>query len=393
MNGKMNCKTLFLSTILLMFISAGVQASAIKQMYEVSLPVVSQDNKIRRAAFEQALIEVSIRVSGTSMAPTLMNLNQATRIVRQYRYQTMTQTEIDDYMKQSKTLVAPKYKLWMQFDSGKIKQMLKDNSLPIWGYQRPNVLVWMAVKDGKNRYILKKSDRSLIKDAVIREARKRGLPIIWPEFDAEDQKQVSFIDVWGKFWEPVKQASKRYPVDAIIIGQMNWKNGNWQVDWSLSLEEQTQNWQLTALDLDLLMSSGIGVATDHIASNFAVFADSANDAELLVRISNVNNVKNYAKASHYLASLAPVKHVFATEVKQSHIDFHVELSGDEDDLKRIIALGKVLKPVTSPKMNTVMPMLKGGQTTGSTEANSANTVGQPIPGLVGPRILHYRING
>lgn len=409
MNCKMNGKTLFFGIICLLLISANSQASAIKRMYEVSLPVVSQERQIRRAAFEQALIEVSVRVSGTSLAPTQMNLNRATSLVSQYRYQSMGQQEIDAYMKQTKTLVAPKYKLWIQFEEGKIKQLLRDNSLPIWGYQRPNVLVWLAVKDGKNRYLLKKSDRSLIKDAVIRESRKRGLPIVWPEIDAQDQKQVSFIDVWGKFWEPVKQASKRYPVDAIILGQMNWDNGSWQVDWSLSLEDKTDSWQLTAVDLDLLMSSGIGVATDHVSSRFAVFADSANDGELLVRVSDLNSVKKYAAASHYLSSLAPVKHVFATEVNQHYIDFYIELSGDESDLKRIIALGKVLKPDTRPEIeinkqaSTGSVTATGNQTTGA-PANAGNsnslppggisTETLPAPGIQKQqRVLRYRMNG
>jgi len=395
----MNCKTIFFSAISLLLLSVNVQASSIKRMYEVSLPVVSQERQIRRTAFEQALIEVSVRVSGTSLAPTQLNLNKATQMVSQYRYQSMSQAEIDAYMKQSKTLIPPRYKLWIQFDDGKIKQLLRDNSLPIWGHQRPNVLVWLAVKDGKNRYILKKSDRSLIKDAVIRESRKRGLPILWPEFDAQDQKLVSFIDIWGKFWEPVKQASQRYPVDAIIIGQMNWANSSWQVDWSLFLEDRTDTWQLTALDLSLLMSSGIGVATDHISSRFAVFADSMNDAELVVRISDLKNVKSYAKASHYLSSLAPVKHVFATEVNKNYIDFLVELSGDESDLKRIIALGKVLRPDTRPELeqkiqrpvnpDTVNP---GSQIKNQPDQNGTGSL-LPVPNIKKPHIIRYRMNG
>jgi len=343
---KMNCKSLILSLICLFYVSLNVQAAKIKQVYEVSMPVVSQENEIRDAAFQQGFIEVSVRVSGTSLAPTQLDLTQARRMVSQYRYQAMTQDEINLYMKQNTTLVAPKYNLWMRFDDGKIKQILQQNGLPVWGYQRPNVLIWLAVKDGRNRYLLKSSDRSQIKEAVEKEAARRGLPIVWPEYDVDDRKIVKFSDVWGQFWEPMKQASKRYPVDAIVLGRMNWVNGSWQVNWSLLLEDKTENWQLTAVDLDMLMSSGVGVATDHISSRFAVFAGSENDGKLVVRISGLNTVKKYASVSHYLSSLAPVKNVFAREVNQQYVDFQVELSGDENDLKRIIALGKVLTPDT-----------------------------------------------
>lgn len=323
-------------------------------------------------------------------------------MVRQYRYQVMEQAEIDAYMKRTNTLVEPKYKLWIQFDDGKIKQMLKASSLPIWGYQRPNVLVWLAVKDGKNRYVLKQSDESIIKDAVSEEAKRRGLPIVWPAYDAKDQQQLNFIDLWGQFWEPVKQASQRYGVDAIVLGRMNWVNGSWQVNWSLLLEDRTENWQLTALDLGLLMGSGIGVATDHISSRFAVYAGGMNDEQLIVRIRNLSNVKKYAEASRYLASLAPVKNIFVTDVRGDYLDFHVDLSGDENDLKRIIALGRVLLPDNTPlEQNASKPadQLTQDKITVPLKNDEDGQVISPalipsVPLLI-PRahILQYRLNG
>jgi len=401
---KMNRKTIFFSIFIFFILSVNVQASAIKHIYEVNLPVISQEKQIRGAAFEQGLIEVSVRVSGTSLAPTQIDLKKATRLVRQYRYKAMTQPEIDAYLKKTPALVPPKFKLWMQFDGAKVKQLLRDNGLPVWGYQRPNVLIWLAVKDGRNRYLLKKSDVSQIKEAITNEAQLRGLPVIWPEYDGQDKKTVKFIDVWGEFWEPIKQASKRYPVDAVILGRMNWSNNSWTVNWSLLMENQTESWRLSALDLDALMSSGVGVATDHISSRFAVFADSANDGELLLRVSDLNNVSRYSKASHYLSSLAPVKNVYATEVGRSQVDFHIELSGDESDLKRIIALGKILVPDTRPDIPAetykerpvVTPDVQSDtdqQVSGEVpDKNVDDPTKSSLPAVL-PKILKYRLNG
>ncbi len=410
---KMNRKASFFNLITLFILSASfvlstsVQASAIKHIYEVSQPVASQDKQIRGAAFEQGLIEVAVRVSGNSLAPTLIDLKQATRMVRQYHYKAMSQDEIDAYMKKSRTLIAPKFKLWMQFDDAKVKQLLRKNSLPIWGYQRPNVLVWLAVKDGRNRYLLKNADVSQIKDAVTRAAKRRGLPLVWPEYDVRDKGIVKFIDVWGEFWEPVKQASKRYPVDAVLLGRMNWESGRWNVNWSLLLDGKTESWTLSALDLDILMSSGVGVATDQISSQFAVFADSANDGELLLRVSDLNSVSQYATAAHYLSSLAPVKNVYAKEVNPSQVDFYIELSGDENDLRRIIALGKVLVPDTRPKKQPpTLPenhienkrMVTQNASTESTDQQPTTAIKTPtlVPKKVekpAQNILRYRLNG
>ena len=339
---KMNRKSLFFSTILLLAISVNLHATDIKQMYEVSLPVVSQDISIRKAAFEQGLIETSVRVSGSSLAPTQLNLADAGRLISQYRYRTLSDHEITSYHEKTPNLVQPKYKLWMQFDKNKLKQLLRDNGLPLWGHQRPNVLVWLAVKDGSNRYLLKQSDLSQIKNVMEQGAMRRGLPIMWPKYDAADQKLVEFTDIWGQFLEPVKQASKRYGVSAVLLGRMNWKKGSWQVDWSLMQEDKVESWSVNAEDLALLTSSGIGIATDSISSRFAVFTGGVNDAGLIVRVSNLNNVKKYSTTAHYLASLAPVKNVYAKEVNKHQVDFYVDLNGDEDDLRRVIALGKIL---------------------------------------------------
>lgn len=400
---KMNGKSLFFSIIFLFSIAMDASALVIRHMYEVSLPVASQQKQVRVAAFEQGLIEVSMRVSGSSLAPTRLDLSQAPRMISQYRYYSLSAAEIEAYRKQSAPpMVVPKYKLWMQFDDGKVKQQLRDSGLPIWGYQRPKVLVWLAVKDGRNRYLLKQADHSLIKDAVEKEAHRRGLPLVWPAYDAQDQKELSFIDVWGQFWEPVKQASKRYSVDAILLGRMNWINGSWQVDWSLSLEDKIENWKLSALDMGLITSSGIGVATDQISSRFAVYADSGNDAELLVRISDLDSVKKYAAASHYLASLAPVKNVYATEVSPDRIDFHIELSGDREDLKRIIALGRVLRPDTRtpaeadpvrPEKPRAESLIQADRAADSSPpAGTMTPLIQP-PQRPQPHILRYRMNG
>jgi len=317
-------------------------------------------------------VEVSVRVSGTSLAPTQLDLAESARLVRQYRYRALSDLERTAYLEKAPNQIPPKYKLWMQFDDNKVKQLLRDNGLPLWGYQRPNVLIWLAVKDGRNRYLLKQADQSLIKEEIELGAKRRGLPVIWPKYDVTDQQLVEYTDIWGQFWEPVKQASKRYGVNAVLIGRMNWLRDKWQVDWSLLQDGKIENWRVNAKDLPILTSSGIGVATDNISSRFAVFADSSNDAELIVRVSNLSNVRKYSEASHYLASLAPVKNVYAKAVDKHQVDFHIDLSGDEDDLKRIIALGKVLKPELKP-------------------VNSVPLEQQPDTSLV--RILRYTLGG
>ncbi len=404
---KMNPKSLFLSIIILISLSFPLQAAVITQVYEVTLPVVNQQRDVRNAAFEQGLVEVSIRVSGSSMAPAQLDIKKATQMVSQYRYQQMSESEISAYRKLHSG-PEPRYKLWIQYDENRVKRMLKDSGLPIWGLQRPNVMVWLAVMDGKNRYLLKQSSRSPIKDALAEEAGRRGLPVVWPRLDAADRQKVGFSDVWGQFIEPIRAASKSYPVNAILLGRMNWTGGRWQVDWSLHLEDRIESWKLSAVELDRLMGSGVGVATDHIASRFAVVANQMNAESLQLRVNDLNNLDEYARVTRYLASLEPVKNVYATAVHADYVDFHLKLNGGEDDLRRIIALGRVLTPDARPLILPV-PVVAGsagqngqqadGQRPSAEAASSVanpQTAGETVvaPAYVPQQpVLQYRVNG
>ncbi|MFW2372862.1 MAG: DUF2066 domain-containing protein [Gammaproteobacteria bacterium] len=355
----MQNRTRVLGLILLLIVPFMARGEIVKKMFEVSLPVVSQERDIRNAAFEQGFVDVLIRVSGSSQVASQIDTTRAARYVQQFRYRPLEQTAASETTRPvgpthglAVDIQQPRYNLWLQFNEGKIKNLLRENSLPVWGKQRPSVLVWFAVRDGRNRYILRDQDASAIKDAVNKVSERRGLPILWPAFDNQDQMSVSFTDVWGSFWGPIQQASERYKVEAIVVGRMDWQNGSWQVDWSMLLDNNSASWQLKALDLELLMASGINVATDQIARRFAVLEDVGNTGELQVQINGIREVDSYARISRYLQSLAPVKNVFVTHIKDDVVRFHVGVTGDQNDLKRTIALGKTLSPV-----QTIQPVI------------------------------------
>lgn len=340
----MRIKSAIFKILLLAVLPLSAQAAVVEQMFETEFPVVNQERDVRSAAFEQGFIEVLVRVSGNSQVPTQLDIRKAARYVSQYRYLPLKQVSQPVATPEQEAMPTPKYQLWIQFNEGAIKQLLRENNLPIWGQQRPSVLLWLAVRDGRNRYILREQDASAIKEAVTSETQRRGLPVIWPKVDRADQQHVSFADVWGSFWQPILRASERYGVDAVVVGRMNWQDGSWQVDWSMNLDKTSTSWKLRALDLKLLMASGIDVATDQISRRFSVLDDVANTGQLIVQVNGINHIKTYAQINQYLSSLAPVKNVYVSHIDSSTVKFHVALSGDKNDLKRIIALGKTLVP-------------------------------------------------
>lgn len=343
---NMKFKQAFFILFSICWLPFAAQAAVVKHMYEVSLPVVSQDKQIRKAAFEQAFIETLVRVSGSGLAPTEVDISKASRYVQQYRYLPLDKAMQNPPAASGAAEVQPQHLLWIQFNSRAIKKLLRQNNLPIWGQQRPAVLVWLAVRDGPSRYVLRQQDKSPIKEAVETEARRRGLPLIWPAYDKKDQAELAFVDLWGGFWGPVKKASARYGVDAILLGRMSWLGGQWQVSWSLQQGKQpVENWQLRAIDLNMLMAGGIDMATDQIASRFAVRDSGMDEGPLVVQVKGIHQLDDYVRSSRYLASLAPVKYIYAKQVNRDEVQFAVELRAEKEDLQRVIGLGRTLLPL------------------------------------------------
>lgn len=376
----MRIKSAIFKILLLAVLPLSGQAAVVEHMFETEFPVVNQERDVRAAAFEQGFIEVLVRVSGNSQVPTQLDISKAARYVSQYRYLPLKQVAQPVSIPDEQVMPPAKYRLWIQFNEGAIKQLLRDSNLPIWGQQRPSVLLWLAVRDGRNRYILRDQDASAIKEAVSSETQRRGLPVIWPKVDQADQQYVSFADVWGSFWQPILRASERYGVDAVVVGRMNWQDGGWQVDWSMNLDKTSTSWKLRALDLKLLMASGIDVATDQISRRFAVLDGVDNTGQLIVQVNGINHIKTYARINQYLSSLAPVKNVYVSHINDSAVKFHVALSGDKNDLKRIIALGQTLVP---DQTVTVTPPV--------TQPVPLNGV-QPVPQQPAENLLTYKLN-
>lgn len=372
------------SGLLLAVLAGALHAAEVQNMYEVLVPVTDQDQASRYAAFEQGFGEVLVRVSGNSKLAGISPV-QAPGFVQQYRYLQLDKPTSPEPAKADAPVVT--HNLWMRFDEAAIKKMLRTNGHSIWGSQRPEVLVWLAVRDGQNRYILRNQDISPIRDAVMAEGVRRGLPLIWPAYDDKDSRQVQFADIWGGFFDAVMRASQRYTAaSAILVGRMDWQKKNgWQIDWSLFMDGQQTNWQQRSMDLPVLMAAGINPVADQLASRFAVVENASGVATMRLLVNGVADAESYTRVARYLQSLALVKQVYATDISPGQALFRLDINGGEDDLRRTIALERVLLPEPAPL--PVMPV-----TPAPPVASDAQIVAAPVPQIMAPLPLRYRLN-
>ena len=85
----------------------------------------------------------------------------------------------------------------MQFSAPLIDQLLASENIPVWGSNRPSVLVWMALQDATgSRSMLNSESGAEIIDFMRRFGEERGLPIIFPLLDIEDRRNLPADAIW-----------------------------------------------------------------------------------------------------------------------------------------------------------------------------------------------------
>jgi uncharacterized protein len=308
-------------------------AAKVHDLYEALVPVSGRDQAAYREALGQALTQVALRVSGRGDAAARLALKpgEAERLVQQSGYREGEGGAI---------------LLWVRFEPQAVDDALRARGLPVWGTERPAVLLWLAIEDQGRRFLVGADERPDVQAAVSAAARRRGLPLFLPLLDLEDQARVQAADVWAGFGDAVQAASARYHADAVLLGRIAPVTaGHWGGDWMLEAGGTGAQWR-TEGSLTELIDAAVDRAADALAARYALGAAEAGEGgEGTLRVSGISNVQEYAHVLSYIASLAPVRRVEPQIVQPESVTFHVDLKAGRGDLEHEIALGQVLEPL------------------------------------------------
>lgn len=346
-------KTFFhkIALALLVFASATVffvpvgQAAEITGLYQALVPVKTQQRAERLEVYPLALAQVVIKLSGNRMVPDLPEMEGAIRSARSwvqsYRYDDLP---AENYL----GLQEEGYQrmLVVEFDDQAITQAMVEAGVPLWGRTRPEVLLWLVVEDRDARYLLAANASAEMESVLERYSTQRGLPLMLPLMDLEDQQRIGYADVWGNFQSSIFDASERYGANAILVGRLYRPfNGQWNARWTLYLEDDAQNWNEEGVAQDEVIGAGIEGAADRVAQRYAQVLMNDVAGNVALTVTNVNSLAGYAKAMKYLESLDVVSRVQVSKVYSDEVMFELEVRGDVKGLEQAIALGRTLRQV------------------------------------------------
>ena len=341
-------KAVFLLVLVsVVFFSTKLDAAEQVEIYTIEVPVKSQSQYFRNLAMREGLSEVLIRASGSDDVLNndyiRSNLTKANAFVQQFAFQ---KTEPNQKIDAS---TFP-WKLRLVFQDTVIQKLLSDAGLPVWSATRPLVLIWLAEENPQGRKIVELDTDTA--QVFLKESTRRAIPIQFPKMDLEDSSIVEFTDVWGRFSSPIQTASKRYQSKVIVFGRIYPDRGKWHADWQMILENERSGWRLEADSIEQASQQLFTEIGRKLCDKYCLMTTDIVGNELLLRVSDLDNIIAAAGVEKYLMSLLPVRDINLIELSGNQALFKLRLVSREQAVLEAIALDSALSPLPNPPTNT-----------------------------------------
>ncbi len=328
-----------LFALLALLCAAPLHAAAVRDLYEARVTVGEQSPAELKRAARDGLAEVLVRVSGRTDAarqPALASaLAGADRYLEQYRYDQAAAVAAD---------AAPKLQAVLRFAPPQVEQLLRQAGLPVWGDNRPTLLVWLAVDESGGRQLVSEESHADLVRTLREQARRRGLLLSFPLLDLDDMAKVTADMAWQLDLSKLGEASSRYRADGLLVGRLAaLPGGRWLGTWKLSAEDLQLGFDGEGASLPAYLAPSIDRVADGLASRYAVAAE-AGAGVVTLWLSDVNSFADYTRALGYLARVGQVKAVVPLQVTPGQLLLRLEIDGTPTQLQRALALDNKLQP-------------------------------------------------
>lgn len=327
---------LFLLTLTAM----AVAGTEVGNLYDAEIRVGGTDDKARESGIGDAMRAVLVKLTGDREAASRPGAGElvakANTFVQQYRYRTAAgeSGDLENW-------------LWVQFDPAALNQHMPPLGLALWGPERPTTLAWIALEEGGQRRLIGAGDDSPVAVALAKTTTFRGVPLLFPLLDLEDQTHVDADAVWGGMQEAVMQGSERYSADGVLVAMVFQTDGGmWQGRWTLYRAGGDESWSSTGERAEDAARNGANRLGDVLAQGADSTGLEPQATGLELTIEGVTDINQYTQVQRYLRSIAAVTDVHVLEVAPQRVRFFVLAPGRTQAVKQSIAVGEVLQPLS-----------------------------------------------
>lgn len=299
-------------------------------LYDAEIPVETQTLSDRAEAASSALREILTRVTGLRNLPMTKPVVEALRNPERY-YSQYKFALLDD-----KTTY-----FQVSFESESVRGLVNRSALPIWGANRPKIIVWLVVEEGGSREVLGSGSEHSLVTGLRRRSRQRGLEISLPLMDLDEQLTISPSVVWGSFADSLYQASQRYGADLLLIGRATRSvSGNWITFWEFWLEKGEREFSFESQTAARGAERAVDEVGDELMQRFAVLGRASESIDLLVR--GASSVDGYVALMRHLVAFEFINRVDVVEVTPDSVSLRVVTRSSVSQLGDLLSVDGVL---------------------------------------------------
>lgn len=188
-------------------------AAPVSGLYQVREPLANVTEEAKSEAFSRAFVTLMQRLTGT--ADSVNNGTLAAQMANPKNLALGYTYQEDE--------------LQVSFDPASVMQVLREAQVPVWGSDRPVLLLWWVQEGLQGRQLLGDGqNRSLnLQQAGLH----RGLPIRFPLADLSEQVQAD--QSFSNTAEQVPELLKRYGADRLLVVESkddaSGISGSWQL--------------------------------------------------------------------------------------------------------------------------------------------------------------------
>ncbi len=332
------------AALLTLLVSASTWAASRSDLYTAEVPLARGVDDARTLAYQAALDAVIARiVPFESRAEALVLFESPAQWVIGWR-----EGEAD-------TLI-------VSFDGRAMTALLRAQRIPVWGGDRPETLVWLAIEDfdGTRRLLdaleppepaaaFPPEDPALAEPvrvgprraefgpALADAAQRFGIPVRLPSYDEADLSAVNVSDIWGGFSNVIVEASARYGVDSVLIGRASERNPT------------AIRWTWLFAGGEYRFSGDANLAFARVSSRMMTrFASSAEaSADVRISVVAVEGLEDYARLMQFMGSRSLVEDVRVLAMRGDQLLLGVDALASRGRLADMLE-GTVLERIERP---------------------------------------------
>lgn len=327
-------------------LSFGVSAATVQDLHNVYVPVENQTEESRKDAIGGAFQKVLIKVSGTK--DILNNEILMGEQAKAKSYISSLRYERDS---------SDKLQLSVTFMAAPLQTLLESAGAPVWGASRPLTQLWIAESTGRDRVVIggegSESDTWFRKLQFAMQAR--GLPVIFPNWDLEDEMALPIARLWGLFEQDIDRAVDRYASDGYLAGRILQSVGRYRFEGYLTYGDTRETLEVSASSESLLAHEIAGIIAEGLSDRYAVVAQKGIDNGYMLRVRGIQGFSSYRELLDYLGAHVGVREARLVKAQGDTLTLALVLTGSWQQVWDVLALDQKLTGTTTPGLYIWQP--------------------------------------